>query len=376
MPRKTTKTAQTIAPEFTRTREFIRRYVVLDDDALDIVTVWTMGTWTFSPACTNPATYPYLYVAAPKGSGKTVLGQDVIGSIARNPQNTVGITGPGVFRLIGSIDEETGEVMNMSPTLTLDEIDATYSGAKDEALRQMLNAGYKRGATVPRAAGTTTINYPVFCPKVLMGIDNGHLPDTVLDRSIRIDLHRASREEMTTIEPFYSFDVEDEAAELSQSLSDWAKGISTVLREYRPAPIDGFAPRQWEIARTLVQLAYAIGNEDRIRQALASVMTRNPERPDAKVSLYRAILDLFASTDEDRVTTRMILDKLATDGVAVPGNSGKGLAAVLSEEGITPDYLRLRPGHPGIVDGKMIQRGYFRHKFDGAFARLLADEED
>lgn len=376
---RTTKTEKP-CEEFIRTREYIRRYTVLDDNALDIVTVWTMGTWTFSPACTNPATYPYLYIAAAKGSGKTLLGQDVLGSICRNHQATVGITGPGVFRMIGEVDEETGEVFSTAPTLALDEIDATYSGAKDEPLRQMLNAGYKRGASVPRSFGKVAIQFPVYCPKILMGIDNGHLPDTVTDRSIRIDLRRATPDQMLTVEPFYSFDVEDEAAELSQTLSDWAKDHSLALREYRPDPIDGFQPRQWEISRTLVQLASEIGNERRIREALAEVMTRNPERPSGKVALYRSIFNLIEdmpAEHADRVTTRQILLRLQEDGVSVPGNSGMGLASVLSEDGIAPDYIRLREGHPGREGkggDKPTHRGYFRHKFDGPFIRFLDDD--
>ena len=369
-----------LAPEFLRTRDYVRRYCVLDQDELDITTVWAMGTWAFSPACQNPATYPYLYVAAPKGSGKTVLGQDVLGGITRRHTSTVGVTGAAIFRMIGTVveDEETGaqEVVSDAPTLALDEIDATFSGAKDEGLRQMLNAGYKRGATVPRANGKTTINFPVYCPKVLMGIDNGHLPETVLDRSIRIDMRRASPAEMTTIEPFYSWDAEDEAAELSAALSVWAKAHSCVLREYRPVEIEGFQPRQWEIARSLVQLAREIGNEPQIREAFRRVMTKNPSKPDHKVTLYQSILNLFTELDEDRVTSNQILERLATDGVNVPGNSGKGLSSVLSEDGVAPDYIRMRKGHPGITDpAKPVQRGYFRHKFDGPFFRYLEDEE-
>jgi hypothetical protein len=374
MSTKSTKVAEV----FTRTRDYIRRFVVLPDDDLDIITTWTITTWTFSPMCTTPATMPYLYVTGAKGSGKTVLGQDVMGTVCRNHTPTVGITGPGVFRIIGDWDPETGEVVNNAPTLALDEIDATFSGAKDEPLRQMLNAGYRRGATVPRVAGKVTINFPVHCPKILMGIDNGHLPDTVTDRSIRIDLRKATPEQMKGIEPFYIFDVEEEADELSSQLAEWAKQNSMVLRDYRPEPIPDLSPRQWEIARTLVQIAHAVGNEARIREALHTVMTRNPERPDGKVGLYRAIFNLLASMDgehADRVTSRQILAQLDLEGVNVPGQSGKGLASVLSEDGIAPDYIRLRPGHPGIIDGQPVQRGYFRHKFDGVFVRYLDDEE-
>lgn len=372
--------ANKIAPEFTRTREFISRYSHLPtDDDLDLVTLWAMGTWTFSPAAPfNPVTYPYLYLTGAKGSGKTLLGLDVFSYICRNHRAAVNITGPALFRMIGTYDEETGDIISHSPTLALDEIDATYSGNKDEALRGPVNAGYKRGATVPRAAGRTTIDFPVYCPKVLIGIDNGHLPDTITDRCIRVDLVKATPAQLATIQPLYSFDVEDEAAELSQELSDWAKREAMVLREYRPDAIPDLSPRQWEIARSLVQLAKAAGIEKRIRLALHRVMTRRPERPDGKVALYRSILSLFQEVGEDRVTTRQILTRLDADGIRVPGNSGKGLSAVLSADGIKPTYMRLREGanpHSGIVDGQPVQRGYMRYAFDDAFVEYLDDDE-
>lgn len=371
------KKSPKVAPEFTRTRDFIRRYTSIADHYLDIVTVWMMTTWCFSPACESPATMPYLYITGQKGSGKTVLGQDVAGMICRNHTPTVGITGPGVFRIIGDYDPETGQVISNAPTLALDEIDATFSGAKDEALRQMLNAGYRRGAMVPRAAGKTVINYPVHCPKIMMGIENGHLPDTVLDRSIRIPMHRATPEQMATLEPFYVFDAEDEGAEISQELSDWAKDHSMVLRDYRPTAIPGLSPRQWEIARTLVQIAHEIGNEEQIREALAVAMAET--KPQGKDRLYQAIFDLFEDLDTDRVTTKQIMAQLQAYDVHVPGDSGKGLSAVLSEEGIAPNYIKLPKGHPGNRHGEEkadTQRGYFLRMFDTAFVKYLKDEEE
>lgn len=368
-----------IAPEFTRNRDFLSRYNILDPDDLNLATVWSMGTWTFSPACKWPATFPYLYVTGPAGSGKSVFGQDSMGAICRRHKNATGATGPTLFRMLGIYDEETGEIENFAPTLACDEIDATFSGQKDEGLRQALNVGYKlSGSTIPRASGKSSIDFPVYGPKLLIGIDNGHLPETVTQRSIRIDMHKRSQGELDAagIQPFYSWDVDDEAAEIQQSLSDWAKEHSMVLRDYRPKAPEGLTARQWEIGRTLVQLAHAIGNEAEIVESLLTVMNRNPEKPDRKVTLYRSIYTLFGMGDTDRVTTRQILAQLKTDGVRVPGDNGKGLSAVLSEDGITPDHIRLRPDHPGFVDDKPIQRGYFRHKFDGAFIRFLAPDDD
>lgn len=363
-----------IAAEFTTTREYIARYVgALDADSLDVVTVWAMGTHTFSPACQQPATYPYLYIAGEKGSGKSVLGNEVLGDICRSHQSTVGATGAALFRMVGEYDDETGEITSMHPTLAIDEIDATYAGNKDEGLRQILNAGYKRGSSVPRAAGKTTINFPVYCPKIMMGIDNGHLPDTVADRSIRINMSKLTPDQMDSVEEHYSWDTEEEAADLYQTLSDWSKDHSTVLREYRPEKIDGLQPRQWEIARSLVQLAHEIGNETAIRAALKRLFARKPTGKDA---LYASVAELFTETNLDRVTTRMILARLQADKVSVPGDSGKGLAAVLVSDGITPTMLRLPKGHPGIVDNQPVQRGYYRHQFDKAIAAHTADENE
>lgn len=368
-----------IAPEFTRTRDFISRYSVLDPDELNLVTVWAMGTWCFSPACQWPATYPYLYITGRAGSGKTVLGQDSLGSVCRNWQSATGATGPTLFRMLGLEDEETGDIVNLAPTLAMDEIDATFSGQKDEPLRQGLNVGYKRGATIPRASGKGAIAFPVYGPKLMMGIDNGHLPETVTQRSIRIELAKQTQEQLVAagVEEFYIFDVEEEVAELQQQLSDWAKRESMVLKDYRPARVPGISARQWEIGRSLIQLAHAIGNEAEIIKSLVTIMTRNPERPDRKVTLYRAIQDLFTQLDEDRLTTNQILAKLKDEGVNVPGNSGAGLASVLSEDGVgRTQVIRLPKSHPAFDPEKETYRGYYLHMFDGPFALYLIDHND
>lgn len=382
--RNTRKSNEKPAPEFVRVRDFIRRYSILPDEELDLAAVWAIGTHTFSPACQWPATYPYLYVTAPAGGGKTTFAQDAMGCVCRDHTSATGATGSTLFRMLGWFNEETGEVENLAPTLFLDEIDTTFSGSKDPDLQRAIDVGYKRGSTIPRASGKTYMSFPVYGPKLFAGIDNGHLPEPVLTRCIRIDLERKSQDELDAagIEPFYIFDVEDEAAELQQELSDWAKSHSQVLREYRPKAPEGFTARQWEMGRSLVQLAHAMGIEQRIIESLITVLRRNPEKPDRKVTLYRSILSLFDETGEDRLTSLQILTRLTRDGVQVPGGSMKGLSAVLSEDGVTPDMVRLRPprngdpGHPAYDESKSpTQRGYFRHRFDGPFVRYLEDDE-
>ena len=90
------------------------------------------------------------------------------------------------------------------PTLLLDEVDALFgtkrSAESYEGLRAILNAGNRRGTTVPRMVGEgksmRVQDFATFGPKVLMGI--GELPATIADRSIPIRLERRARSEPVT----------------------------------------------------------------------------------------------------------------------------------------------------------------------------------
>lgn len=379
------KKKQPVAQEFKDVRAFLARFNVMDAADLNVAAVWVMGTWCFSPMCQWPATFPYLYVTGPTGSGKSVFLNDSMRSVCRMYRSATGTTGSALFRMLGRIDDETGEIENYAPTLGLDEIDASYAGSKDENLRQALNVGFQQsGSTIPRVNGKSTIDFPVYGPKLLGGIDNGHLPPTVRNRSLNIQMMRQTQDQLTEkgIQEFYPWEVDDEAAELQERLAQWAKDHSMVLRDYRATPPEGLSGRTWQIARTLVQLSHAIGNEAEIVASLLTLIHRDPERPDHKVELYQAIWDLFEQLGTDRITTDQILSKLTEKNVQVPGQSGKGLASVLSEDGVGGILLHLPPGHPGIdpnskqktADGSQKQRGYYRHYFDGPFLRFLFPE--
>lgn len=380
MPRKPT---EKVAPEFQALQDYANTYHALghdDPSAFDLATIWTMGTWTFSQgAAARPYTYPYLYLTGSFGSGKSVLGRDVFGSVSCKPEKITGVTGPALFRLIGDFDEDTQEVVNRYPTLLIDEIDATFHGSANEPLRGTLNEGYRFGATIPRAMGKTTIRFPAYCCKVLIGGDNGRLPESVTQRAIKIDVPKHSQRELADmgVQPMFPWKVDEEQAELASRLYQWAKDNALVLRDYDPEPIPGLTARQWEIARSLVQLAHAAGVEKRIVAALTDLFARQPERVDARVALYTAIFEVFEDNDTTKVTTRMLLAKLREAGIGVPGGSGKGLASVLSGDGIQPTYLRIdKPDHPGFVEGKTTHRGYHRYQFDQAFVSFLPDVDE
>ena len=90
-------------------------------------------------------------------------------------------------------------------TILFDEADATFGPkAKDsnEDVRALINAGYRRGATVGRCvvygATVTPELLPAFAPVALAGL--GDLPDTILSRSIIVRMRRRAPNE--SVEPY------------------------------------------------------------------------------------------------------------------------------------------------------------------------------
>ena len=89
-------------------------------------------------------------------------------------------------------------MMADSPTLLLDEVEALNSQTKSEsaqAIHAILNAGHRKGATIPRCDGPKheLKHFPVYGPKAFAAI--GRLPDTLTDRSIVITMQRRTKDQ-------------------------------------------------------------------------------------------------------------------------------------------------------------------------------------
>ena len=114
-------------------------------------------------------------------------------------------------------------------TLLFDEVDSIWSGKgrddNHEDLRSLLNAGYKRGATIPRCVGSNfdVKHFKVYCAVALAGI--GELPDTIMSRSIVIKMRRRAPDE--AIEPFRIRIEEEVGHKLRDRLANW--GTVSVL---------------------------------------------------------------------------------------------------------------------------------------------------
>ena len=191
---------------------FIRRFVALSDEQADMASLWVVHTHAIDAAdCT-----PYLHIkSAEKRSGKTRL-LEVLALLVARPWLTGRVSAAVLVR----------KTANEQPSLLLDESDAAFKGDKDyaEALRGILNAGFRRGGVtslcVGQGANLSYRDFPVFRPKAIAGI--GKLPDTIADRAIPIELRRRRRDEQ--VERFRQRKVEPDAVPLHSAAAVWARG--------------------------------------------------------------------------------------------------------------------------------------------------------
>jgi len=335
----------------TKIENFIQRFVVLPHEhQYKVLSTWVIHTWAFESAKTTP----YLYVHSPeKQSGKSLL-LDVLSPIVQNPMNTIDATGPVLFHAI----EER------QLTIMFDEVDAIWSGAKNEGLRGILNGGYKLGGKVWRMAsaseqtelGSKVKAYNTFCPKVLAGIHNGYLPDTLVDRCIPITMRR--KQTGVDVEPFMASEEEERGCELVDEIVEWVLEHEEALDEYRQHPVEGLSDREAEIAWPLLAIANEFGIKDEISEAIVSMVTEYHEltdETDKMIETIHVIGELFEQHDRSNLFAYEVLRGL---GMGRDKRSAMELADFLSKYDIAPKQVRV---------GNTTNKGYSLEMFDKLF---------
>lgn len=336
---------------------FLRRYVVMEDAQIAAVALWIVHTHAIDAAESTP----FLFIAsAEKRSGKTRL-LDVLELLVPRPFRAVTPSEAAVFRKIATD----------SPTLLLDEVDALWSSKRDhEGLRALLNAGHRRGTTVPRVVGQGAamhvIDFPSFCAKCLAGL--GRLPTTVADRSVEIRLQRKRPGE--TVERFRFRNVAPEAARVRERIARFAEEHVDELSVARPAIPEELGDRASDGWEPLLAIADLAGGDwpERARLAAVRLSTgENREDESAGVLLLRDLRDIFDANETARMTTTAIISALVSietspwaewrGGRPITPN---GLASLLRAFRISPTTVRV---------GQTVARGYKRESFEDAFSR-------
>jgi hypothetical protein len=328
-------------------KKFISRFVIVpNDDQLTTLAIWVVHTWGFAGDTKASRTTPYIYISsAEKQSGKSLL-LEVLELIVCNPMRSTNVTSAVLFRAIDKFE----------PTLLLDEVDAIWAGQRHEELRGILNGGYKEGGQVWRIHKGEPHPFNTFSPKILAGINNGYLPDTIADRCIPITLKRKKVKDK--VEPFFSLELEKEVDSLIEKVALWAEQNSETLRYHKPKRLKNITDRQWEISMPLVSIGEILEVESArsaISALLAEKIERNTESP--REELLGRLRELFDLKDRNKVFTYEIIDFMESKTW-----TPKNIAAVLAEFQVEPKPVRV---------GNEVKRGYSIDQFEDIFDRCL-----
>lgn len=291
-------------------RRFVSRFCAFPDEhALTAITIWAAHSHMIGHFHTTPR----LLVSSPEaGSGKTRV-LEVLDLLVPEPMFSLSASPAAVFRTLA----------NRQITLLFDEVDAIFSkrGKDDthEDLRALLNAGYKRGATIPRCVGPKheVQSFPVYAAVALAGL--GDVPDTIMSRAIIIRMRRRAPNE--SVEPFRSREHEAPGHALRDRLAAWARQVGNSVGAAWPVLPDGIVDRPAEIWEPLIAVADAAGGHwpETVRAACISLCRSALDR---RVSLgVRLLADLkIIFGNADALHTETIISQLT-------GGESAGLAA-------------------------------------------------
>ena len=348
----------TLAEALSGIERFLRRFVVLARaEGFVAVVLWIAHTY----AMENADATPYLAISSPeKQSGKTRLLECLWLLAHRCTGIAITPTASTIYRSLEAAPDGT---------VLLDELDAVFRDRSDryEEVRAVINAGHRRGATVPRSVpgprNTWVVKqFPVFGPKALAGI--GKLPDTVADRSIPVLMLKRKRTE--PVERFRERVVREEAAPIVAALVSALAAQPPAHVADIPTELPDRAGDAWE---PLLAIADAAGGTWPCRARRAALVLHAARDQDDSLGL-RLLADarlVFEGRGIERIFTADLIAALQADDEGPWSNERFPL---------TPHRLA-RLLHPFRIESKQLRidgtslKGYERETFLDAWERYL-----
>lgn len=342
----------------TETEKLLRKLIVLKLDAH----YWALTLWiAFCYSIPQFDYAPRLCFWSPeKRCGKS-LALEVVSHLLPNPLMTSSISSASLFRIL---DRDNSKV------ILIDESDTVFgrNGDKEkaEALRQLLNASFKRGQSVIRCEPPKyePREFKIFAPIALAGIGTSAIPETVADRALMIEMRRMLPNEQ--ILEFESDEVEKYFFPVKEKLQNFATENESKYRELRPElPRESLNPRARDLWKPLYKVAECAGEEWIKKALLASVALSSGESDPEEASLsLRLLSDTREVFLEEQLATRDLIDRLRSleesPWAYLERFNPSVLAHLLKNYGIKP-----KPFSGGKV------RGYYRKSFEDSWSRYL-----
>lgn len=348
---------------------FLRRFVVFPTPhAFVAVALWCAHTWCAERWYVTPR---LILDSAEPGSGKTRV-LELLALLCRSPKSTINTTTAALYRRMAAA--------NVPLTVLMDEVDAVFGPRptpQAEDLRALLNAGYKRGATVDRCVGDgksmRVEEFKVFAPVALAGLV-GRMPGTLTTRAVVV--HMRKRAPGERVEQFRERDAKDSVADVKARLAAWVDSVAGKVELARPVMPDGVTDRPAEVWEALLALADAAGGTwpDRARDACRwFVLETEPDDASLGVRLLRDVRDVFRGADRmttaDLLAALVALDESPWSDMWGKPLDARRLASELRRYGVRSKDLK-RPG------SNAVSKGYRTDGPDGladAWMRYLAE---
>jgi hypothetical protein len=347
-----------LAGALSAVEAFLRRFIVFGrSEAVVAVVLWVAHTYAVAYADATP----YLAITSPeKGSGKTQL-LECLHLLARHQ--------PGIFIIPTAATIYRMLEADPSTALLLDELDAIFRDRSDkyEEVRGLINAGHRRGATVPRTLnvknGHRVHFFPVFGPKALAGI--GKLPDTIADRSIPILMLKKKRVEQ--VERFREARAGRDAGPIVTALAAAIDERPPASEAEVPDELPDRAADAWE---PLLAIADAAGGDWPARARRAAIILHADRADDDSLGL-RLLADTRLAFDrlgKERVATSDLIEALQSDEESPWVDDRHPLTPERLARLLRPFRIRSRQMK---VNGLNV-RGFLRESFVDTWERYLA----
>jgi hypothetical protein len=347
-----------------RIRDFLTGYVAFPSSyAAVAVTLWAAHTHMVAAFESTPR----LALLSPeKQCGKTRV-LELLELLCAGAETLSDASPAYLYRRIGSND--AGPV-----TILLDEADAIWKRGKAdetaEALRAVVNAGHRKGATVGRVemtGKTATLNrFKVYAPAAVAGI--GNLPDTIMDRAVIVRMRRRAPDER--VRDYRERTTRPEGEALRTQVCAWAAAVAGRVGDPWPDMPPGVADRAADVWEPLLMVADLAGGDWPKRAAEACIAFITRARDDTGSTGTRLLSDLrevFGHSPQ--LFTQTILDRLHAIGEAPWADysygkpfSARDLADMLKEHQVKSHQLRI---------GETSRKGYRRADLDDVWARYL-----
>lgn len=340
-------------------KNIIDQLIVLPTEHESIaIALFVLHTYCIDSAhCT-----PILNITSPeKRCGKTTL-LSVLGKLVNNPLIASNISPAAIFR----------SIEKWSPTLIIDEADTFF--LKNEEIRGVINSGHTRDtAYVIRCIGKDheTKQFNTWCPKIIAGI--GDLPETVMDRSIVIQLQRKlntqQKRRLRNI-PNSIFE------ELRQRCANFATENAAQLKILDidiPESLNDRAGDNWAPLFAIAELVSKTWLK-RAKDAAIQLSGNTQEVMSIRAELLLHIKNIFDSRNVNRLHTKDLINELCSD-IESPWATynrekpitANQLAKLLKEFKIHSKDMRIPPCNKNL-------KGYALDDFSDAFKRYIPPE--